>query len=263
MARTKKDDIQNVVVEDDKGNLTTPVDSGGTKPKAPAKPKAPKTTETKQLVIPPIDIRFVDLYIIGDSPLIMHAWSEKAKRMILEKQMKIAKAKGHDVRNPVEDFIDSMYWGLGKPETPTEEAFNEAIANGATFKFPTVAFKESAVAAGFRSDILKNKVTGYAAFHILGEYTQIFGSTPVMREDMVRIGMGTADLRYRGQFDEWYTKLQIRYNAGVITVEQIANLLNFGGFACGLGEWRAEKGGSFGFYHVASEEEIQVLGVTA
>lgn len=63
--------------------------------------------------------------------------------------------------------------------------------------------------------------------------------------------MGTADIRYRGEFQEWSALLPIQYNAGVITKEQLANMLNMGGFAVGVGEWRPEKGGSYGMYHVA------------
>ena len=74
--------------------------------------------------------------------------------------------------------------------------------------------------------------------------------TPTIREDMVRVGMGVADLRYRGEFREWSVVLPIRFNTAVFTHEQIINLFNLGGFACGIGEWRPERGGSFGMYHV-------------
>ena len=67
---------------------------------------------------------------------------------------------------------------------------------------------------------------------------------------MVRIGMGVADLRYRGEFKQWSTTLNIRYNANVMSMEQIVNLFNIGGFSCGVGEWRPEKGGSNGMFHV-------------
>ena len=35
----------------------------------------------------------VPLRLVGDSSLIVHAWSEKAKRQMLEAQQKVAKAK--------------------------------------------------------------------------------------------------------------------------------------------------------------------------
>lgn len=205
--------------------------------------------------IPKIDIETFAVTVIGDSPLIVHNWSHKAKQAMLDKQMKKASTKGHDVRNPVEDFITSLYWLSGPPKAYTEAAFEEALRNGARFGFPATAFKAAAVSAGYRGGVTKDKVSTNAAFHIIGDMVEIFG-TPAMREDMVRIGMGTADLRYRGEFKIWSAVLNIRYNRAVFSREQIINLINMGGFGCGIGEWRPEKGGSFGMYHVGSKQEI-------
>lgn len=207
------------------------------------------TKKETVVAILPIDIRMAEITVIGDTPLIMHKWSEKAKREMLEKQMKVAKTKGKDAKSPVADFIDSIYWLQGEPEEKTEEGFLKAVGS-AKFGFPATAFKASAVAAGYRSGILKNMVTANGAFHIIGEFVEINGK-PQMREDMVRVGMGTADIRFRGEFPAWSAKFTIRYNASVFTLEQIVNLFNLGGFACGIGEWRPEKGGTNGMFHVS------------
>lgn len=199
--------------------------------------------------IPAINIQKATIKLVGDSPLIMHKWSEKAKKEILDKQMKKAKTKGHDAKDPVRDFIDSLYWIDGEPEEKTEDGFVKAIQNGARFGFPSTAFKAAAVSAGYRSGVTKDKVSMNAAFHIDGEFVEIHG-IPEIREDMVRVGMGTADIRYRGEFKEWYAVFCVKYNASAISLEQLVNLFNLGGFACGIGEWRAEKGGAFGMFHV-------------
>lgn len=62
--------------------------------------------------------------------------------------------------------------------------------------------------------------------------------------------MGTADIRYRGEFPEWSTEITLRYNANVLSPEQVANLFNVAGFAVGVGEWRPQRDGSFGMFHV-------------
>ncbi len=41
---------------------------------------------------------------------------------------------------------------------------------------------------------------------------------------------------------------------GVLGEQQIASMYEFAGFACGVGEWRNEKGGEMGRFHVASVE---------
>ena len=150
-------------------------------------------TKDATVTIPAINIQYATIRVVGDSPLIVHKWSEKAKKEILDKQMKKAKTKGHDAKDPVRDFIESLYWIDGEPEDKTEEGFAHAIESGARFGFPSVAFKASAVSAGYRSGVTKDKVSMNAAFHIDGELVEIKG-VPEMREDMVRIGMGTADI---------------------------------------------------------------------
>src|SRR6266702_1908224 len=89
--------------------------------------------ETKKEVVgielPELKIGTLDLTIIGDAPLIVHAWSLKAKRQMLAKQRKEAKA-GREAKNPLKDFEDSLY------RIP-----------GGGYGFPSVAFKAAAVTA--------------------------------------------------------------------------------------------------------------------
>src|SRR4051812_46821936 len=49
------------------------------------------------------------IWLIGDTPLITHAWSEKAKREMLQKQVKAVKGGGKAARDPHEDFVSSLY----------------------------------------------------------------------------------------------------------------------------------------------------------
>lgn len=213
------------------------------------------TTKKAEVVeIKPVELRTVTLKIVGDTPLIVHAWSEKAKRMMLEAQMGLANGKKKEVKNPVDDFIQSMYWLTDKPEESTEEAFMQAIKDGARFGFPATAFKQSAISAAYRLGYVKDKMGLRGAFFINGDENgmiEIHSDTPIMREDMVKIGMGTADLRYRGEFRNWWAELNISYNAsGSFSLENIVNIINAGGYACGVGEWRVEKDGQNGAFHV-------------
>ena len=210
--------------------------------------------ETEVIEIRPLDIKRVKVRIVGDTPLIVHAWSEKAKRQMLEAQMKTTKTKAKEVRNPFDDFIQSLYWLEGKPEESKEEAFEEAVKNGAKWGFPVGAVKQAANSAAYRMGWVKNQMQLRGAYFLQTEYgdmAEIKGSIPEMREDMVRIGMGSADLRYRGEFKNWYMDMTLEYNSsGDMTLEQILNVINAGGYTCGIGEWRPEKDGSFGKYHI-------------
>lgn len=216
---------------------------------------ATKKAATEVIEIRPIEIKKVTIRIVGDTPLIMHAWSEKAKRMMLEAQMGVAKGKKKDAKNPVDDFIRSMYWLTPMPEDGTMESFEEAIANGARFGFPVTAFKQAAISAAYRMGWAKDKMSMRGAFFIDSDENgmiEIQSDTPEMREDMVKVGMGTADIRYRGEFKNWHADLTISYNAnGQYSLENIVNIINAGGYVCGVGEWRPERDGQNGMFHVA------------
>ena len=216
---------------------------------------ATKKATTEVIEIRPIEIKKVTIRIVGDTPLIMHAWSEKAKRMMLEAQMGIAKGKKKEAKNPVDDFIRSMYWLTPMPEDGTMESFEEAIANGARFGFPVTAFKQAAISAAYRMGWAKDKMSMRGAFFIDSDENgmiEIHSDTPEMREDMVKVGMGTADIRYRGEFKNWHADLTISYNAnGQYSLENIVNIINAGGYVCGVGEWRPERDGQNGMFHVA------------
>lgn len=184
--------------------------------------------------IPRLSLATLQVLLIGDSPLIVHAWSPKAKEMMLAKQMKKAQ-KGKDAKDPERDYLESLYPQIDGQHT-----------------FPAVGFKSAMVSACRFVDTKMTVARG--AFHILGEYVKIEGE-PSRREDMVRVGMGTADIRYRGEFKTWRALVEIRHNETAISAAQIINLLNVAGFGVGIGEWRPERDGSFGRFHVATEQE--------
>lgn len=192
------------------------------------------TKSTSTIELPPLNIQTVTFNLIGDSPLIVHAWSEKAKRQMLDKQMKKA-TKAKDAKDPEADYQACFY-------------YTESGAYG----FPAIGVKAAMVSACRFVDAKMTVMRG--AFHIDCEMLEVIGD-PRPREDMVRVGMGTADIRYRPEFVEWRIPVTIKFNASVIAVDQLANLLNAAGFGVGIGEWRPEKNGSYGRFHVAAEGE--------
>lgn len=212
--------------------------------------------ETAAIEIPRLETDLMEVTIVGDTPLISHAWSAKAKREMLDKQMKRAK-QAKAAKDPRKDFEESMY----------------RLPDGG-YGFPSVGFKKAAATAALTTGSIK-KAEALRAFHILGEeidvagafestsmrenLVRIEGDPPRMREDMVRVGMGTADLRYRAEFASWHAKVLVKYQSRLLSPEQILNLINLAGFSVGVGEWRPEKGGQSGMFHVATEADIKAL----
>ena len=213
--------------------------------------------ETKQLTpVKRVDleVRQMQITIEGEAPLVVHAWSEKARGMMLRKQLGIASA-GKERRDPVADFKSSLY----------------RLPNNEGFGFPAVALKSAAVSAA--TDVELKKVNLRRAFHVMGDLVRI-DAPPItkplteedveyasaiafehqhgasMRSDMVRIGMGVADIRFRAQFVTWKATFSVRYNARVVTMQQLCNLLDVAGFGVGICEHRPEKNGSWGLFKV-------------
>jgi len=198
----------------------------------------PAEPQGEVITLPRMDIRELELKLIGDTPLISHAWGEKAIAQIEAAQgHKARTAKGP--RKPKEEFEASLY----------------KMPNGDGYGYPAHVFKVAAVNACSHVDGV-TKVLARGAFHVQGDMVQLSGSKPTMRRDMVRLRDGTATVRYRGEFKTWRVLLRIRYNANVLSAEEIVNLFNTAGFAIGIGDNRPQKSGnSFGLFHVGSAGE--------
>jgi hypothetical protein len=207
-----------------------------------------------QISIPEIKLRPAQIRIEGTSPLVVHKFSEKAKKQMLEKQMKTAKTSAKAAKNPVEDFMGALYWLTPMPTEFTEAAFEKAVRGGARFGFPTTGVKASIVSAAYRAELVKNKVSLFGCFHIAGEFIEIKGVAPIMREDTVRLQTGVADIRFRPEFPVgWYADIDVTYNEALLSLEQLVSFVTLGGFAVGIGENRVEKGGNWGSFKVAAE----------
>lgn len=206
--------------------------------KSAAKKVSAKGKSQSGIKIPELKLSRFKVQVVGDSPLVCHNWSKKAREEMLAKQMMLPKAKKQP-KDPERDFKESLY-----------------PMPGNKYGFPSIAFKAAAVdACSFIDGVTKVMARG-SFFITNGELVEIKG-TPTMREDMVRVGMGTADIRFRAEFKEWSTTLDVLYNESTMNPAQIINMLNMGGFCIGVGEMRPQKGAgnAFGMFHVATNKE--------
>lgn len=201
--------------------------------------------------LPPLDIRTCKIRLIGDSPLVMNKFSNKAIQMIADKQQGKAQTK-KSPKVPLDEFANSLHWMSRRPDKITQEGIDSG-----KYGMPAICFKKAAVSAcSFIDGVTKVETRG--AFHVMGELIPIKSPPPRMREDMVRIAMGTSDIRYRGEFDPWECEIEVRYNAAVQTIDQIVQLFSIAGFHGGIGENRAQKtGGSWGMFHVANTDDLK------
>ena len=193
-----------------------------------------------------IKVAKTTIHIKGLSPLIMHRWDEKAKKQMLDKQMK--KTVKKEAKSPEDQYDASVYWMTDEKDR---------------VGFPADAFKKAMVRG---ADLLGGKDVGMPmvkmrmAFFIHGEYSARddrelvpINGTISMREDMVRLNGATSDIRFRGQVQDWDAELKISYNSSLVSFDQIVNMLHAAGFGVGVGEWRPERDGTFGRFEVVAQ----------
>jgi hypothetical protein len=197
------------------------------------------TTKTAVAEVQRIKVVEADVKIKGLSPLIMHRWSEKARKEMLDKQMK--KTVKKEAKSPEEQYEASVY------------RFNDGRIG-----FPADAFKKAMIRGAKQIGLVMTDAR--TSFFVHGEYcerddrdlVEITGDVQP-REDMVRLNGSTADIRFRGQVLEWSATLHISYNESITSFDHIVNMLVAAGYGVGVGEWRPEKDGTFGRFEVVTD----------
>lgn len=194
--------------------------------------------EESKLMIPPIKKAVAVVTIVGDSPLLVNKFSEKSKREMLEKQTK--KAKGaKEARDPMAEIEAATY------RLPNKK-----------FGIPASGLKNCAVSAcKFIDGVPMTRAKG--AFFVMEDADGLVelktDSGLEIDERMVAIGpfgKKTKMSRFRPRFDDWSVTFKVLYDPDLLSAEQLLNLYERAGFSVGLCEYRPEKSGSMGMFHV-------------
>jgi hypothetical protein len=186
--------------------------------------------------------------IVGTAPLIVHRFSEKSKRVMLDAQQ--GKKRLKEVRDPQAEYQACFY----------------RLADGAP-GFPSVAFKSACVSAGrmFGKDLpmtlIRQAVLVVGRLGTDGMMLTAIDGEPSMREDVVRIGQGTSDLRYRAQFTAWSAVLEVVFAHSAVSLESVLALVDAAGASVGVGEWRPEKKGDSGTFEIDLSQEIVAVAL--
>jgi len=228
------------------------------KPKTTSKAK--KTTE-KVIEIPEMDIRPLNLRLVGASPLMCHAWNPKAKEMMLAKQMGKAVPK-KPPKDPIADFHGARYRLPDGRDGFKACGVKRAMVDACSFvaNLTKVAMKGSV----FINDAFGTGGSGSEELLPIatGDGKQWYGTDiePEAVEHLVRVGSkgpgtGTADLRYRPEYANWSIPIRVTYMANMLTEAQVVQLLMRAGFSIGLGEDRPQlKGGGLGRFTVIGDD---------
>ena len=202
------------------------------------------TTDATPIQVSKQNLHSVVITIKGVSELIVHRFSAKAIKQIEDIQAKKTKTKTK--RNAKAEYNDCFYkWADGDLDGDLYPKKWDKQTTGV----PAIAIKKAMVGACRQVDM--NMTTARQAFHVQVQILKIENSEPFMRTDHVRIGNKQTDVRYRPSYPlGWTVDVPIIYDADVISLEQLLNLIKRAGFGVGLCEHRPEKDGDKGMFDV-------------
>lgn len=186
-------------------------------------------------------IRSISVTITGrhGSPLVMHAFAEKAKQEIRDKQQKKSKQVKAE-RVPEIEFLASRYVDGNGRECIPITAIKKALVSAAT------AF-EDITKVGLRQALFVDCANSPGSDLIPIENMDGTPAIATMREDAVTIGINTRALTYRPEYKKWKIAIIIEFNSRIVSEEQILGLLDHAGWGIGIGEGRPEKTSALGW----------------
>lgn len=207
-------------------------------PLADAEIKALTEAPNETIRITRPKLRSAVIPIVGISPYVQHAFSEKQRKQMEETQRAGQQARGKRNRAP-KDF---------------EEVYENAKhkAKEGWLGIPAPAFRNAMISAcrliGFKMTHAKLSVfveadgidakDGTPLVRIIGD--------PRIHEASVRNESGVADIRWRPMWEEWSARVRVTWDEDQFSATDVMNLMLRAGLQVGIGEGRPDSPNSFG-----------------
>jgi hypothetical protein len=213
------------------------------------KDMATKKTETAAPEVLKIETQELNLCIIGNSPLIHNAISERSMRELLfPAPKKNAAEKASSLKHdPIAEFRSSAHRVKGGPTL---------------VGIPATAFKGALMTAALDLPGISKASIGRLVF-VAGDLIPVWGvpevlSTTVRSADMAK----TPDVRTRAIMREWATKIRVKFVSPLLKQPPMINLVSAAGITIGVGDWRPEKGkGSYGQFSICNPDDPDFLRI--
>jgi len=201
-----------------------------------------------EVIVDKLDVERACVWIIGQTPLIYHAMSQKSKQTLLfPKPRKTAADKSQSLKHdPLQEFRDCCYRRVDGDAGPTR------------LIFPAVSFKASMCNAALEIPGAKKTQIGRLVW-VENDYIDMYG-VPEMLISIVRSSdmNKTPDMRTRAILRKWACKLTINFVKPTLNQTGICRLLETAGLVMGVGDFRQQKGaGNYGQFCIADEAEVK------
>lgn len=188
-------------------------------------------------------LRETTVRIVGISPYVQHAFSEKQRKQMEATQRAGQQARGKRTRTPKN--FDEVY----------EAAKHKAkVAKGeiAWCGIPCPAFRNAMISAcrliGFKMTIAKLSIFVEADGIDVNDGTPLvrIHGEPRIHQSAARNANGSADVRWRPMWEEWYADVRVSWDEDQFSSADVVNLMLRAGLQVGIGEGRPDSPNSFG-----------------
>jgi hypothetical protein len=232
MAR-KSGDIASVEILENGNRISDTLEAAEVK----AKKKGKKAAEAdapavSRIEIPAPKLQVVSCKVVGDAPLVLNRFGEKARQQLHDSHAEGSTAKSRKKREP-KDF-QACY-------ESAKHVFREQDGGG--YGVPAASFRNAMIDACRLAGVVMTNAKqalfvvpdgigtdGTPLVRITGE--------PVYHEAPVRNASGVVDLRARPMWPEWEAVVHVRYDADLLRAQDVANLMLRAGVQVGIGEGR-------------------------
>lgn len=206
-------------------------------------------SKMKEIKLAHIDVKTAQVFIEGDSDLVLNKMNARNHRMLIAEDRKALR----EVPNKWEDIITAVHWRDGIPAKNTyaecsEEMLLDMLKNNAPC-ISAFGLKKSFGQAVVRNELDKYSTKIDNAVNVLGEK----GLIPVeftewfVDERLMSPKRGAPITVTLNHFVGWKANFTISYTDHVYSLEQIVNIINLAGFGLGIGSGRTS---GYGRYHV-------------
>jgi hypothetical protein len=206
-----------------------------------------------------IEMRAVDLCILGKSPLIMNRLSEKARQELLLPSLKKNRTERATTLKhmPVEEFNRSMY-RVREDDGPTR------------LVLPSGMFKKCTASVALRLPGSNKTEMGQLVRIICepdsrgpGVNVPIYGLPMMFMAPVRQLGINrTPDIRTRAILPKWACYLKVGYVYPLLKEATVIKHVSAAGWCMGIGDWRSEKGaGDFGSFELVAADDPEFLDI--
>jgi hypothetical protein len=213
------------------------------------------TTEQKELSIIRVEHGIIEFSVLGTSPFICNAMSEKTTHeLLLPRKKKNAAEKQATLKHePLREFVSSAY------------KFRDVDGNQPTRIYhKATAFKGAISKAALDLPGASKAQIGRLVY-VMGDQIPLYGVPQLFmavarQQDAKR----TPDVRTRAILPRWACTLRVKFTKPLVKDRDVVNLLAASGIMQGVGDWRTEKGsGNYGAFTIVNPDDPEFLEVVA